>query len=370
MTLETDFQRDVFCLLGLPFDAVTLEGVVDEIQSSAKRRRSLFLSTPNVNYLIASLSDRELRDSVLQSDLSVADGMPVVWIARLLRMPIRERISGSSLFDRLRQVRGDPMSVYIFGGADGVAEAACRRLNEASSGLNCVGSESPGFGSLDELSANAMIERINASQANFLLLSFSARKGQAWIQRNRSRLTVPVLCNLGATANFVAGSVGRAPAWMQRTGLEWLWRIKEEPQLWRRYFRDGIALIGLLATRVLPYACHLKRHRARANDVAAVRADSGEDGSFLIRLSGAWTHENMSPLRHCFSEAASAGKDVTLEMYGVTYVDAAFVALVLLLRGHQSRSSRRLKIVGCRGPAKKVLRYCCAEYLTSCDSVA
>ena len=364
--METDFQRDVYCLLGLPFDALDSDGVIGRIRSAARHRTPLFLSTPNLSYLTGSMGDSELRDSVLQSDLSVADGMPVVWIARLLGLPIRERISGSSLFEALGCASGDPMTVYIFGAPDGVAGAACRRINELSRGLVCVGFESPGFGSLHELSVNERIDRINASQPDFLLLSFSARKGQAWIQRNRVRLTSPVICNLGATANFVAGSIGRAPAWMQRAGLEWLWRIKEEPHLWRRYFRDGIALIGLLVTRVLPYAWQLRRHWAGSDRISGGRVDAGEEGeSYVIRLSGAWTRQNIDPLRKCFSRAARLGRDITIEMSSVTSVDAAFLALAALLLGSQKRCSRRLLVVGCGKPVRKIVRYCCAEYLLS-----
>lgn len=366
MALDADFQRDVYCLAGLPFDAVSVAGVVGRIRKAARQRRPLFLSTPNVNFLIGCMGDERFRDSVINSDLSVADGMPLVWIARLLQIPICERVAGSNLFEALRSGSGDRLSVFLFGAPDGVAKAACQRLRIEMSGLTCVGFDSPGFGSVEELSDGAHIAKINASKADFLVVSLGARKGQAWIERNRGRLTVPVISHLGAVANFVAGSVERAPRWMQQSGLEWLWRIKEEPQLWRRYLRDGTALITLLLTRVLPYAWRLWRHRK--NDACAASMEVGvEGGSYVVRLSGAWTRQNIAPLRHCFSVAAGIELDMTLEMSGVTWVDSAFVALVMLLRGHRARSSLRLRIVGCRDSIRKILRYCCAEYLVSSD---
>ena len=102
------------------------------------------------------------------------------------------------------------------------------------------------------MSTPAIIDAINASDADFLAVALGAKKGQAWLQQNHARLRIPVRVHLGATINFQAGTLKRAPTLIQRLGLEWLWRIKEEPQLWRRYWNDGLALLGLLITRVFP----------------------------------------------------------------------------------------------------------------------
>jgi N-acetylglucosaminyldiphosphoundecaprenol N-acetyl-beta-D-mannosaminyltransferase len=362
--LAVDFDRDVYCLLGLPFDAVDVAEVVRRLRQAARERRACFLSTPNLNFLIGCRSDSQFRDSVVRSDLSIADGMPLVWIARLLGVPIRDRTAGSSVFEALRQDAAERMSVFFFGGQDGVAETACRRLNEGSSGLVCAGYESPGFGSIDDMSSDATIARINSSGADFLVVSLGARKGQAWIVRNWARLSAPVVSHLGAVPNFIAGTVGRAPAWMQRAGLEWLWRIKEEPMLWRRYLGDGLALLALLATRVLPYAWYLHRCKADAAQLQAASAEPGEDGQLgVVRLRGAWTRSNLAALRDCFSKAVLAGKDLELDMAGVTYVDSAFVGLVMLLHGYQTQHGRRLLLGALPKPVEKVFRYCCAEYL-------
>src|ERR671918_2094831 len=121
-----DFGRDVHCLLGLPIDAVDLAGAERRIRAAAAARSPCFMSTPNVNFLIASHSDEAFRSSIIHSDLSVADGMPLVWLAKLVGIPLRERVAGASLFDALREERGKPLSVYFFGGPAGLAEAAGR----------------------------------------------------------------------------------------------------------------------------------------------------------------------------------------------------------------------------------------------------
>ena len=358
------FQRDVHCLLGLPFDAVDMAGALRLVRDAAARRQRCFFSTPNLNFVVACRADEQFRDSVLHSDLSIADGMPVVWIARLLRIPIRERVAGSDLFDALRRASGQRLSVFFFGGPDGAAAAACRRLASDGGGLACAGHAAPGFGSIEDMSSGAIIERINASRADLLVVSLGARKGQAWIERNLARLEVPVISHLGAVLNFVAGTVSRAPAWMQENGLEWLWRIKEDPLLWRRYLRDGAALAWLLATRVLPYAWYLRLHETDAGQLAAAGVEEADEGNgYLARLRGAWTRQNIAPLRECFSRAAAAGKDVRLDMAGVTCVDSAFVGLLLLLHGLLKRQGRVLQLAAVPRPVRRVMKYCCAEFL-------
>ena len=249
-------KRQVHWILGLPFDAVSLAEAMQTVRNAARQRTPLFISTPNLNFLIASQKDLAFRDSVIHSDLSLADGMPILWLAKLLKVPIRERVAGSTLFEQLRysplQPEDRPLRVYFFGGPDGVAEKAANAINQDSSSMQCVGYCSPGFGSLDDISTPDLLAHINASEADFVIVSLGAKKGQAWIERNRTHLHAPIISHLGAVVNFVAGNVQRAPEWMQRIGLEWLWRIKEEPSLWKRYLDDGLGLLHITITQVIP----------------------------------------------------------------------------------------------------------------------
>lgn len=272
------FDRDLVCLLGLPFDSVTMDEAIRRIRAAVRTRRRLFLSTPNLNFLISAQRDDAFRASIYDSDLSVADGMPLIWMSRLIGAPLPERVTGSGLFERLVEeplpAGADPIRVYLFGGPPGAAEAAARNLNVRAGGMVCVGFESPGFGSVDEMSGDDVLARIDASGADFLVVALGAAKGQAWIQRNRERLAVPVISHLGAVVNFAAGTVSRAPAWVQRAGLEWAWRIKEEPQLWRRYAKDARAMAGLFFGCVLPFALRVRIHRLFGCDDESLFGDS------------------------------------------------------------------------------------------------
>lgn len=363
-----DFDRAVYCLLGLPFDAVNMKHVIHIVRSAASQRAACFISTPNLNFLIACLADRQFRQSVINSDLSIADGMPLVWIARVLGIPILERIPGAGLFEALRSDAAHPLSVYFFGGPDGVAETACRRLNSESSGVHCTGFASPGFGSVADMSSDATIDAINASKADFLLVSLGAKKGQAWIEHNRGQISVPVISHLGAVVNFVAGRLKRAPSRLQRSGLEWLWRIKEEPGLWRRYFSDGLSLLHLLVTRVIPHCLFIRSHAPTRNELdAAVISVRLLTGATLITLSGAWTRENLGPLRQCFSQVAIAGRDVQIDLQQATYIDAAFLGLLMLLHGHQQQQGHALLCLPLNPQLRRIFELACCEFLLDAD---
>lgn len=247
-TTPAPYQRQVHDILGLPFDAVTLEQAVDHIRWAATTRTRCFFSTPNLNFLMTAQRDEVFKSSVVQSDLSLADGMPIVWLAKWLGVPIKERVAGSDVFEALRHEpnNGEKLKVFFFGGPPGVAQLAAEKINAERGGMVCVGYESPGFGTIEDMSSDQTLAKINNSGADFLVVSLGAVKGQAWITMNLPRLNVPVVSHLGAVVNFVAEQVRRAPRWMQKTGLEWAWRIKEEPGLWRRYFLDGIMLINII----------------------------------------------------------------------------------------------------------------------------
>jgi N-acetylglucosaminyldiphosphoundecaprenol N-acetyl-beta-D-mannosaminyltransferase len=228
----------------------------------------------------------------------------------------------------------------------------------------CVGHEFPGYGTVEEMSSDEAIGRINASGAGFVVLSLGARKGQAWISRNRGRIVAPVISHLGAVVDFAAGRVSRAPGWTQKLGLEWLWHVKEDPKLWRRYWSDGLVFLQLMATRVVPYVWFLYRRKLvpKEHDSASVEL-LNEGGELVIRLRGAWGRDNLKPLRECFSKAIPSGRDARIDLKGVSQVDAAFVGLVMLLQGHQMRQGRKLRLVSPDAIVRRVFRYCCAEYL-------
>lgn len=371
--LTPDFGRNVNCVLGMPMDAVGLDAAIQRVRAAVRAREPLFFSTPNLSYVAAVQRNAALRDSVLRSGMSVPDGMPLIWAARLMGVPQQGRVAGSTMFDRLwsRPEPGvAPVKVYFFGGQDGVAAKACEVVNADVKGVACVGYQSPGFGSLEDLSAPECLDPIRASGADLLVVSIGVAKGQAWIERNRAQLQVPVVSYLGAVVNFVAGTVRRAPVWMRRVGLEWLWRIKEEPALWRRYGSDAITYARLVVTRVLPYRWLRRFHGTDAAAAARARAslrDNGSDGC-VLQLEGAWLGAIDASLRPALEQAAAAEGSLEVDLSACDFLDAEVVALLAILWGHRQTLPWACQFHSANSKVRRVIRYCCADYLLQTPS--
>lgn len=368
-----DFHRDVWCLLGLPIDASTTSQMINQIylrivDPLGQTPFGCFLTTPNLNFVIAALEDPVFRESVINSDYVVADGMPLVWIGRALNIPICERIAGSSLIEKFRfnrQPDRRPLRIYFFGGPEGVAELACKQLNHEKLGLVGAGYCSPGFGSLASMSTDTIIDDINACQPDIVLVALGAKRGQAWIEHNRSKLTAPAISHLGAVVNFIAGTVERAPLWMQRSGLEWVWRMYQERSLVQRYWRDGTRFLWLYATRVRRYQKYLRNsHHYENTDVPPhIESCDQQEGTLKISLHGALIYTQLDEVRSAFCRAALADSDIELDLGDSCNIDPAFIGLLLILRKHQNLNGKRLQIMGVEGWRKEVFYYNCAEYL-------
>jgi len=339
-----DFSRDLCFLLGLPFDVIDLDTAVGRIRAAVASRTRLFISTPNTNFVVAARRDAAFRDSVFHSDMSLMDGKPLVWAARLMGIPVPERVSGADVFEALRRPGSQPISVYFFGGQPGVAARAASNINASQGPLSCVGFDEAGFGSVEEISDDATIERINASGADFLVVSLGAAKGQAWIEHNLPRLQVPVVSHLGAVVGFVAGSLKRAPPWMRRSGLEWLWRVKEEPHLLRRYVSDGLVFLRLLACEVVPSA--LSRRVSRHPNQAAQKVCeiSESETGMTMTLTGTLGSSEQQTLKQICQLSADSPCQLTLDLSGVKEMNNSCLAYLILLQAHRRRCGLSTKV--------------------------
>jgi N-acetylglucosaminyldiphosphoundecaprenol N-acetyl-beta-D-mannosaminyltransferase len=362
-----DIYREVYCILGIPIDVIDMPAVLRCITLAAAKEVPFLISTPNLNFLVSCQTDLEFRESLLRSDLCPADGMPIVWIARLMGIPIKRRIAGSDIFQALKTRPGveKPLNVFLYGATENVAAAAARKLNAGSSSLKCVGWACPGFGTLDELSQDRFIDKVNSSGADFLMVALGARKGQLWLRRNHYRLRIPVRSHLGVTIHFQAGTVKRAPYALQKLGLEWLWRVGQEPQLWRRYWHDGGALLRLMLTRVLPLAIHgrilrwkrgLSGHNLIIDEVQGIQ-------SVTLRLSGFAVASEVRNAARCFSRALVAKKPIVIDLSRTLAIDPRFLGLLLMVRKQLKAYGADLELLGVSCKLRRAFRLNGAEYL-------
>ncbi|MEH2628572.1 N-acetylglucosaminyldiphosphoundecaprenol N-acetyl-beta-D-mannosaminyltransferase [Bradyrhizobium sp. AZCC 1719] len=359
-----DLSRNVFGLLGIPVDALDFPSLLRSMDLATNAGSPFLISTPNVNFLVKSQIIGTFRESMLLSDLCLADGMPLIWIAKLLGIPIHERIAGSDLFGRLKSVNatGRRLRVFLLGGAEGLAAAVGARLNAESGGLECVGVLNPGFGTIEEMSSPEIIDEINASNADLIAVFFGAEKAQAWLLHNHWRLRPPVRAQFGATINFEAGTVRRAPPMLRSTGFEWLWRIKEEPYLWRRYWSDGRALLAMLVTSVLP----LMLSEWRVRNLKKLSVARHEDhGSVTIALSGAAVAAHADAAIKQLRDALDSGKRMVLDVSNTQYIDARFFGVFLMVRKQLASRGQKLLFTGVSAGLRRVFRLNRFEFLLS-----
>ena len=240
-------------LAGARIDRVDLALAVSRISGFLADGARHQIVTVNLDFLRIARQNDPFREAINRADLAVADGMPLVWVSRLKNDPLPERVTGNELVDEccaLAAAAG--RGVFLLGAGEGVAAVAAEKLQERHPGLRIAGVYSPPFGPPSASEDDHIIELINAATPAFLFVALGAPRQDLWIQQHLHRLDVSVAMGVGCVLDLLAGNVQRAPAWMQRGGLEWTYRLMQEPgRLWRRYFMEDIPVLGRLVWEAL-----------------------------------------------------------------------------------------------------------------------
>jgi len=227
----------------LEIDDLDWSEALEKVAELAARRRGGYVTTPNVDHVVLADSDPGFREINREADLVFADGMPLLWVARLLGTPLRAKISGSDFLVRFAApAAARRFRLFFLGGRPGAAAAAARRLREENPGLEVAGVECPPFGfELDPERNRAVTEAIRRSGADLVFVGLGTPKQERWISRYRRDYHPAFSVPCGAGFDFLSGQVPRAPRWMRRAGMEWCWRLLREPRrLGRRYLvRDA-----------------------------------------------------------------------------------------------------------------------------------
>lgn len=244
-------------LFGIPVARVTEAEAVGRIVSLAKERRgkrAAFVATLNVDFVANAVSgwpfsgNDELWGYLRNADLVTADGMPIVLLSKMLGMALPERVTGADMVPRIcRRCAEEGLSMYVLGGDRDALDEAFAKMDIPN--LKIAGLD-PAFVKLD-VDQPEIVERINAAKPDILFVALGNPKQELWMGRNAAKLDVGAMIGIGGTFNFIAGRVKRAPKWMQKSGLEWIYRIIQEPgRLWRRY-AYGLVKFGWLSLRAM-----------------------------------------------------------------------------------------------------------------------
>lgn len=234
---------------GITIDNVSMAQTLEAIERFVSERKPCYITNPNVDIVIRYNSDPEFKRYYDEGALCVADGVPILWAARFLGKPLKEKVSGSDLVPRVCELASRKgYKLFFLGGRPGAAEAAKAKLLEALKDIKIVGTYAPPFGfEKDEQELQKISQMIKDAKPEILFVGLGAPKQERWIKRYHQELGVPVSMGVGVTFEFIAGIVKRAPKWMQSVGLEWFWRLCMEPgRLWRRYLVDDMLFFKII----------------------------------------------------------------------------------------------------------------------------
>jgi N-acetylglucosaminyldiphosphoundecaprenol N-acetyl-beta-D-mannosaminyltransferase len=240
-------------VLGTPIAGIGLDQAMTIVEQWVARGQPGYLCHANVHGIMEARRDHGLRQAYAAAGLVVADGVPLVWVGRLLGQRAVRRVYGPDFMLLLAEraaARG--YRVFFYGGASGVAADLAAQFRRRFPGLRVVGAESPPFRSLTAEEDAATTARINASGADIVWVGLGCPKQERWMAEHRAALTAPVLIGVGAAFDFHAGRVPQAPRWLMPFGLEWLYRLIQEPRrLWRRYLLYNPLFVLLVAGQLL-----------------------------------------------------------------------------------------------------------------------
>lgn len=254
-------ELERFPIMDTAIHNVSVAETLDIVDAFVADGSPRVIVTANVDHLMLLRKDAPFREAYRRADLVTCDSVPLKWALTFLGTPVKERVAGADLFGALaKRAATAGHRFFYLGAAPGVAAQAARVLAERHPGLNVVGTYSPPVMPWDELAHDeGTLARIREAKPDVLFVAFGAPKQELWLNAVRDRLGVPVGVGVGAAFDFAAGTVKRAPRWIQRAGLEWLFRLSQEPRrLWRRYlFVDS------------RFACYVLREKFRGRKAAA-----------------------------------------------------------------------------------------------------
>ena len=339
-------------VLGVPFHNVTMDETVALIEEQIREGGFHQVATANVDFLRNAFENQRLREILRSCDMVVPDGMPIVWMSKLIGKALKERVGGIDLVERLADVsarRG--YGVFLLGASESRSQRAAKALNQRYPELRIVGRYSPPAQPLEKMDHEEILRRIEEARPEILLVAFGNPKQEEWIAMHRDRLQVPVCIGVGGTLDLLSGTVRRAPVWMQRSGLEWLHRTMQEPRrLALRYLTDAMCLV---------------RHLPGCIAASAVQPKGGTQASIvvqqvgntkLIAMIGDLTGAALEDFKVCSRDACTEGMNIVLDMSQAGYMGPESLASLIYLESRMRRRREQHWLAELPAHLRRVLR--------------
>jgi len=245
-------DNDKLEILGVGIDPIAMDEALQKLDDMILERKQNYVCVCSNHGIMESQKDDRLREIINSSQMATPDGMSIVWTCKLFGHSQVNRVCGTELmlaFSELSAKKG--YTQFYYGGAEGVPEKLAENLCKKYPGLKVVGTYSPPFRPLTKEEDDAIVEMINELNPDVIWVGLGLPKQEFWINDHLGRINSPVMIGVGAAFDFISGKVKRAPEWMQRSGLEWLYRLSQEPKrLWKRNLYHPIFLYKVFLQRM------------------------------------------------------------------------------------------------------------------------
>lgn len=358
MTMMTAAHHEPCALvvLGLPFHNVTFDEAVAWVRERMAGGQPGYIVTVNVDFIMQAWRDPEMQRILIEADLVVADGGPIVWLSQLFGPRLKQRVTGSDLTPMLAEAASqDGRAVYLLGGAPEVGERATAVLTKRYPGLRIAGRYSPPLADVLSMNHGEILERIREAHPALLLVAFGAPKQEKWINMHFRQWVVPVSIGIGGTLDFLAGQQIRAPRWVQKIGQEWIWRWGTDPKrLTRRYLSN----LGFLGAAVLKL---LRAKRSRATSAARVAVPSAA----AQRWAGAETVSfDPMPDEAAAREARTrwrglgARGPLIVDLSRLTWLNSLELGVLLTVSRDVRRAGQRVYLCGVSERVRRLISTC------------
>jgi N-acetylglucosaminyldiphosphoundecaprenol N-acetyl-beta-D-mannosaminyltransferase len=339
-------------ILGVPFDNVTTAKAVELVEKMVASRRPHYMVTANVDFLVQAQKDVELRRILFDAHLVLCDGTPLLWASRLLGNPLPERVAGADLAPLLIRIAAKKQfRLFFLGGtpestADALANIKAKYPELVAEGY------SPPFNKLLEMDHEEIKRRIAEADPDLLFVSFGCPKQEKWMAMHYHSLGVPVSVGVGATIDFLAGHVKRAPVWMQRTGTEWIFRLIQEP---RRLFRRYVTDVWVFGWSILAQWWQMQFRRQKPQPIqfsAPVKAEADWQWIRLPeRLDMAAVQNDVLLLNQVLAD----GRHCLLQMTKVGFIDSTGMGLLIRLQRKIHATGKQLVLLDSSQTVKRAL---------------
>jgi N-acetylglucosaminyldiphosphoundecaprenol N-acetyl-beta-D-mannosaminyltransferase len=344
---------DTVALFGMPITNVNMTEAVARVEEYILSGRTHQIATANLDFARNSLRDPYLHRIICECSMVLPDGAPMLWASRMFSAPLRERVTGVDLIPelaRLSEQKG--YGIYLLGSSETSSQAAAKILHERFPGMKLVGRYCPPVAPLHEMNHDDLLRRIHEARPRIILVGFGNPKQEIWIHRHKDRFPPSVVIGIGGSLDMIAGKLRRAPLWVQKLQLEWLFRMAQEPfRLLPRYVNDALALLkhlplGLAANRMQPFE---RRQRGSAVDVrlgVRVFATPGKMGG---RASALLVQEARA--------AAKAGETLVIDMTATLRVEAEGLGGLLEARRLMLDEGLWIWLTAMSNPVRRVLQF-------------